>query len=175
MSGWKVIDHREVPSGGLSSIEFTSISGTYTDLMIVASLRSTQASTVEQVRLSINGSTANFTKRFVQGSGSASNSYSGTDSQMGYTSAANDTANTFGNLKIYIPNYAGSTNKSIYADTVDENSGTEAFQVIMASLWSQAAPITSLALSTQNGLLAQYSSATLYGITKGSSGGVTVS
>lgn len=175
MSAWTKIAHTEVPSGGQANITFSSIPSTYTDLVILASLRSTQASTVEQVRLSINGSTANFTKRFLQGSGSAPNSYSGSDNQMGYTSAGNDTTSTFGNLMIYIPNYAGSTNKSISADTVDENNGTEAFQVIMASLWSQTTAISSLALSTQNGNLAQYSSATLYGVTKGSSGGVTVS
>jgi hypothetical protein len=174
MSAWTVIAHTEL-SSAQANISFSSIAGSFTDLVILCSLRSTQASSVEQIRLNINSSTSNFTKRFLQGSGSATATYSGSDSQTGYASSGNNTSNTFGNGLIYIPNYAGSTAKIIYADIVTENNATEAFQVIHTGLWNVTNAITSIAISTQNGNLAQYSSATLYGITKGSSGGVTVS
>jgi hypothetical protein len=178
MSAWTVIAHTEVGSGGAANITFLNVGNipaTYTDLVILCSLRSTQASSVEQIRLTINTSTANFTKRFLQGNGSAADTFSGSDSQTGYASSGNNTASTFGNAMIYIPNYAGSTAKSISADVVTENNATEAFQVIHAGLWNITDAITKIAISTQNGNLAQYSSATLYGITKGSSGGVVVS
>lgn len=179
MSAWTFIAHTELTSAPASNITFMNVGNIpsiYTDLIILASLRSTQASTVEQVRIAINGSTANFTKRFLQGSGNTEFAYTGTDSQVGYMSSGQNTANTFGNLMIYIPNYSGSINKAIYADTVTENTAsTEAFQVIHSGVWAQTAAITSIALSPQNGQLAQYSSATLYGVTKGTSGGVTVS
>jgi hypothetical protein len=175
MSAWTVIAHTELSSAAAANITFSSIAATYTDLALVFSLRSTQASGNEQVRLTINGSTADFEKRGLQGNGSVTSSFGGFDSQIGYTSSGNNTASTFGNGMLYIPNYAGSTNKSISIDAVSETNATEAFQTIFAQLWSVTNPITSIAIRTLNGNLAQYSSATLYGITKGSSGGVTVS
>jgi hypothetical protein len=170
----KLIESKTLASAA-ASIEFTSIPQTFTDLVLVASLRSTAASTVEQVRININGSASNFTKRALQGSGSAVSSFSGSDSQMGYMASGNDTANTFGNLSIYFPNYTGSTFKSISADTTDENNATEAFQILMASLWSQTTAISSLSIYPQNGNLAIGSMVSLYGILKGSDGIVTTS
>jgi hypothetical protein len=75
-----------------------------------------------------------------------------------------DTANTFGNTDIYIPNYAGSANKSVSVDTVEENNGTTARALLGAILWSNTAAITALGLTPVSGSFVQYSTATLYGI-----------
>ena len=177
MSAWTVIAHTEVGSGGAANITFSSIPATYTDLVIKCSLRSTRTATsVDNVLLNINsqGNSTNITNRYLGGDGSSA--FSATGGVDGGVSATNaSTASTFGNNLIYIANYAGSTNKSISVDSVNENNATYALQVIAATLWSQTAAISSVSLVPANGSWTQYSSATLFGVTKGSSGGVTVS
>jgi hypothetical protein len=162
-----------VGSGGAASIDFTSIPGTMTDLMVQFSGRGTG-----DLKITFNGSSSGYTRRHLYGQGSSAGSSSGSDQYVGRSVPSANTANTFSSVQIYIPNYAGSTYKSYGSDSVDENNATTAYQIILAGLWSNTAAITSLSLSDYGGgglLLAQYSSATLYGITKGSLAGVTVS
>ncbi len=176
MSAWTVIAHTEVGSGGAANIQFTSIPATYTDLVIMVSTRINEGfATGEAIYITLNGSTSNFTNRYLQGDGSSGSS--GTLARyVASQSALLSTSNTFGSGYIYIPNYAGSTNKSISSDSVSENNATTAFQALHANLWSVTDAITSVTLvAGTNDAFVQYSSATLYGITKGSSGGVTVS
>ena len=151
-----------VGSGGASSIDFTSIPSTYTDLCVKLSGRT--STTQYLVSLSFNGSTTSFTRRSIVGDGSTASSFSGSDSQNIVASMSSDTANTFGNTEIYVPNYAGSSNKSVSVDTVEENNGTTARALLGAILWSNTAAITSLGLIPVSGNFAQYSTATLYGI-----------
>jgi hypothetical protein len=144
--------------------------------MIVASLRSLRGGfAVDEFFVKINTSTSNLTGRSLFGNGSSTSSYAVTSGAFAYGPAATATASTFGNFSLYFPNYAGSTNKSYSTDGVGENNATEANQVITAGLWSQTTAINAIALYASSGNLAEYSSATLYGITKGSSGGVVVS
>lgn len=156
-----------VGSAGATSFNFTNIPQGYRDLKIVFSGRNNYPGD-NLVFLSINGSTASLTTRWLNGNGSTAvsgNATSGTFAPLiGRTSDAGDTANTFGNSEIYIPNYANtSINKSISSDTVQENNGTAAFISLHASLWSSTSAITSVAVGAQDGWL-QYSTATLYGI-----------
>ena len=77
---------------------------------------------------------------------------------------------------MYIPNYTGSTNKSISVDSVTENNATNNLMNIQAGLWSNTAAITSILFTsdTAGGFLAG-STISLYKITKGSDGIVTTS
>lgn len=154
-----------VGSGGAANIEFTSIPATYTDLVIKASLRDTRNGPANDFSLEINGSAANRTYRALKGDGSAVSSFNGTNASIGVEDGDTATASTFGNAEIYIPNYAGSNNKSISADSAQENNQTAAEVWMVASLWSQTSAITSLKLVPNNGFsYKQYSTATLYGI-----------
>jgi hypothetical protein len=67
---------------------------------------------------------------------------------------------------MYIPNYASSNYKSFSIDSVTENNGTVAYQIMHAGVWSNTAAITSLTITAAGGNLAQYSTATLYGVYK---------
>lgn len=154
-----------VGSGGAANIEFTSIPGSYTDLKIVLSGRSTNSG-VDPAFITFNNSSTNLSYRSIFGDGSTAASYSGTDPQIQYLPGTNQTANTFNNAEIYIPNYAGSNNKSFSIDQVQETNGTTAYIVPKAGLWSNSAAITSIKLDPATGNFAQYSSATLYGISK---------
>ena len=93
---------------------------------------------------------------------------------IGDDPGANATSNTFGNTSVYIPNYAGSTNKSVSSDAVTENNATTASQQILASIWNNTSAITSIFVSDTGSNLVQNSTASLYGILRGS-GGATVS
>ena len=163
-----VIEHIELDASQ-SSITFTSIAADYTDLLLVCSLRSDANA---ETFLYPNGSTSNLSARFLRGSGSGADS---DDVLRWYSNPSSYTANTFSNMTAYFPNYAGSTAKSYSADSVTENNATASLQTINAGLWNDTTPISSLTIDLSNGNFVQYSSATLYGITAGSSGGVTVS
>ena len=153
----------EVGASGASSIDFTSIptDGTYTDLIVVTSLRFSVVT--DWVKLRLNGSATNFSARYVQGNGSAVATGTLTDFiVLGDHSTM--TANTFASSQIYFPNYTASTYKSISVETVQENNATSAVANIQASLWSNTAAINSITLVPNSGNFVQYSTATLYGI-----------
>ena len=158
-----------VGGGGAASMDFTSIPGTYTDLVLVISPRAT--STTATITVAFNGSAASFTGRYLQGNAASATSTTST-TLIGTSSISTDTANTFGSLQLLIPNYAGSANKTFSVDTVSENNGTTAYAQIFGGMWSNTAAITQVTVSLAN--FAQYSTAYLYGTLKGS-GGATVS
>ena len=172
----QVIQHIELGSQQ-NSIEFTSIPNTYTDLLIVFSGRTTSTGTGPGLEMAFNGSTSNFTTRSLQGAGSGSGvSFSTSTGYAGVLNANNTTSNTFNSISIYIPNYTSSANKSFSIASVSEANATAAYQDIIAGLWSQTAVISSIRLRQSASFdLVAGSSATLYGITKGSDGIVTVS
>jgi hypothetical protein len=151
---------------GAASMAFTSIPSTYTDLKIVCSTRQTGAAATASLAFTLNTLTTSFSYRALQGSGSAAASFSGSTGYWGQGDASTATANTFGNAEMYICNYAGSTNKCISADTVDENNATAAYAQLTAVLWSNTAAINAVSIVAGNGVFAQYSTATLYGISK---------
>lgn len=157
-----------VGSGGAANIEFTSIPGTYTDLALVLSLRSSGTGT-PYARLRFNGSTTGYSNRRLNGNGSTTGGGAPTDQYivLGVANTTTQTASTFSSHSVYIPNYAGSSNKSTSSDNVSENNATEAYIYLMAGLWSNSAAITSIAITEENAAnWGQYSSAYLYGIVK---------
>jgi hypothetical protein len=155
-----------VGGGGAASIDFTSIPSTYTDLVVKYSLKSVTA--LDIIRIRFNSNSSSYTYRLLRGSGSAAASFdqsslgNNTYGYGGYT--ATTAANMFGNGEVYIPNYAGSTNKSFSVDAVQEDNATTAYMALSADLWSNTAAITSITISGENYNLAQHSSAYLYGV-----------
>ena len=161
-----------------ASIEFTSIPSTFTDLVIVSSLRTDNnpdSATYGLAGLSINGSTANLTQRFLSGTGNIVVSGSGTAINI-VTAGSTNTANTFGNFAVYIPNYTSSVAKSISIDNVTENNATVAYQTLFAGLWNSTSVISSFAFTAGGaGNFVAGSIISLYGVLKGSDGIVTTS
>ena len=152
-----------VGSGGASSIDFTSIPSTYTDLVVKFSVRNDGGATWGT--LTLNGSSTGWTLKNLYGDGSSTGSQS--QSVNTYTVMQNntgDTANTFTNSEFYIPNYAGSNYKSISGEQTRENNGTSAYIYLHALLWSNTAAINRVTLNAITNNFAQYSTAYLYGI-----------
>lgn len=160
-----------VGAGGTTyNCDFTSIPQTYTDLVLVFSARSTTASGANYI--SINGRSAD-AQRLLIGSGSAASSTNATNQGGTYLvngdTISTDTANTFSNVIVYIPNYTSTAVKSLSIDGVTENNGTTAYQFLAAATQTNSAAITSISIG-QNAALAQYTTAYLYGLLKGSGG-----
>jgi hypothetical protein len=158
----------EVGLLGAASIDFTAIPATYTDLLVKVSARTNHSLGTVELYLTLNGSTANFSAKHALGNGAAASSGS-VARYLGQTQPSTDTANTFSSHDIYIPNYLSTTSpKSYSTDAVTENNGTTAFAVLVAGLWNPGtqAAITSLTVTPGAGSFVQYSTATLYGISK---------
>ena len=153
-----------VGAGGSASIDFTSIPSTYTDLVIKLSARYS-ASAFDGHYIAFNGSTSTFSGRYLLGSGSAASSGS-LARYLGTINGSSSTANTFTSTEIYCPNYSGSTNKSFSSDSVTENNATESYANMVAGLWATTSAITSISISLPTGNFVQYSTASLYGISK---------
>jgi hypothetical protein len=151
-------------SGGVANFTFTSIPGTFTDLVLKLSVRSVGTST-NAILLRLNGSSANGTIRALEGNGSAASSWTDTQSYAGNIPPSTYTASTFANNEVYIPNYAGSTNKSSSVDSVTENNATAALADLQANLWSNTAAVTSITLAPNgSNNFAEFSTAYLYGV-----------
>ena len=158
-----------VGSGGAANIEFTNIPQGYTDLCIKYSLRGTNANLYVNNRMRFNDSTSGYTGLLLARDGSTITSQTSSTSLIqwaNYSVGSTATGSTFSNGEVYIPNYAGSTNKSMSADYVTENNGTNAFTGMTAGLWANTSAITKVSLLPAAGEFAQYSTATLYVIQK---------
>jgi hypothetical protein len=152
-------------SGSQNTISFTSIPSTYTDLLLRASLRSNSAVTYDTIYLILNGSTSSFQFKTIQGNGSAATSYGNSNNTIGDIDGANNTANTFSLLDLYLPNYLASNNKSYSVDFAHEQNGTTAYLELEAGLWSNTAAITSLGVQLYGSLtFTTNSTFYLYGI-----------
>ena len=153
-----------VGAAGASSVTFNSIPQTgYTDLVVKMSGRSSAAN--NSISMTFNGSSANFTSRYINGSGTAASSGSRTDFyQSSVVDESGYTANTFGNTEIYIPNYVSANYKSFSIDGVIENNATLAYTALIAGLWSNTAAITSITIAPGGGNFAQHSTFSLYGV-----------
>lgn len=159
-----------VPAAGASSVTFTSIPQSYTDLQITMSSRVDAANGVAQ--LYFNGSTAS-DKRWLRVYGDGSSAVSGNSSGLSAyfrpigMNRSDQTASVFGNMSIYIPNYtSSSTYKSMSADGVNENNATFAEAALNAGLWESNSAITSITIIPSAGNFVQYSTFYLYGVAK---------
>lgn len=154
-------------SGTVSSIDFTSIPATYTDLVIKLSARANNGGTDIPIVVTFNGSTSGYTDRAVYGTGTSSGSVgTGTGSGIywNYQTGGGATSSTFGNGEIYIPNYAGSANKASLIDTVSENNASAAFIMLTTAVWSNTAAINRITLTPASASFVQYTTAYIYGV-----------
>ena len=155
-----------VGAGGASTIDFTSIPATYTDLVLKISTRQSvsNGSNGYYFDVTYNNTSANRSGRYLLNlDGSVSSS---TYTLWGLSDPSDFTATTFSNGELYIPNYASANFKSASMDSTNENNATGIRQILATGLWSDTAAITSVKLTAGGGTFVQYSTASLYGISK---------
>jgi hypothetical protein len=159
-STYTLIASSTVGAGGASSIDFTSIPSTYTDLCVHLSMRVSDAGPVD-TNIKFNNTDTNKSIVYLRGTGAGAGtgSYAYT---IGATNGSGQTASTFTSSTVYIPNYASTSyNKSFTADTAEENNATAAYSTMIAGLWTSTAAINQLTFVAN---FVQYSTAYLYGV-----------
>jgi len=153
-------------SSNTSSVTFSSIPSTYTDLVLIISANGGWG-----LNFRLNGDTAsNYSLTELAGAGTTSYSSrtSGyTNGYFTYNIGVPANANTYGTAVVNFMNYANTTtNKSIlsrFANAGDNGPGTECF----VNLWRSNSAITSIAISTyyvSGNYYASGSTFSLYGI-----------
>lgn len=160
---YKALSTVTVGAGGASTISFSNIPQTYTDLLVKLSVRTTFAGVADDVLLTLNGLSSGYSNKILYGNGSNAFSTSAYGNLVTSPPAANATANTFGNVEFYIPNYALTNSKVYSSDSVSENNATESYTHLIAGRNTTTNPITSISLAGV-GNFVQYSTATLYGV-----------
>lgn len=163
-----------VGSGGVGIVSFNNIPQTFTDLVIQMSVRTTRNNyPADNLLAQINNDGSSlYSSSFVYGNGStvSSGRTSGQTSLRDAILINGDTAtaNTFGTAQITIPNYTSSNFKSVIVDGVSEDNSSTGLPWLAAGLYRSTNPITAILFSPQNSpLIKQYSTFTIYGITKG--------
>lgn len=158
---------QSVGVAGSGTVSFSNIPQNYTDLMLIVSARSNRGTFMDEAMLTINsgGNTSN-TILSAGSSGASSNRTTSTTYLINALSipGANQTANVFGNMTIYIPNYAGNNYKQIIADNVSEDNGSNWGLGLIAGLYNSTSAITSLSFVPRIATIVQYSTFSLYGI-----------
>lgn len=158
-----------VAAGGTSSIVFSSIPATYTDLFVILSGRSSSSG---NTALNLNSSATGFSSRAVYafGTGTVASYTGGTD--IGRSTGSGDQTNNFGAMQIHLPNYRSSVSKpySVDAFAANYNGG---YITLYGGVWANNAAITSLTLLPPSGTFVENTTAYLYGVLVGS-GGATV-
>ena len=144
-----------------SSFTFSSISGSYTDLVLVATMQRTGSPANCLVR--VNGdSGSNYSNTFLYGDGSAAGSgRSSNQTQMQMDSRSFPPASGFNNMIANFQNYSNATTyKTVISRSNEASGGAEAF----VNLWRNTAAITSIEIRIGSGNFATGSTFTLYGI-----------
>jgi hypothetical protein len=144
----------------------------YTDLKVVMSARGDSTSGFpETVRLRFNNSsTSDYSWRglfSVTATPGSNNESSVTLIRAGSIPSVAQTANTFCNTEIYIPNYRSSNNKSVSVDATSESNSTTDFNyalILNAGVRANTAAITEINLSLSAGNFVANSTFSLYGV-----------
>jgi len=150
-----------------TTVTFSSIPQTYTDLIVVASVGN--ATTSSNMLIRFNSDTAsNYSQTTLAGDGSgavASNRYSGaTNISPIEREEISDIANTYSVSTININNYSNTTTyKSTLSRSSTPNSSSPGTDV-QAGLWRSTAAITSITLLVNTGSFITNSTFNLYGI-----------
>jgi hypothetical protein len=163
---YTLISSVTVGSGGSSSIDFTSIPSTYTDLQILCSLKTSfSGAQWGQVYLKFNTSSSSFSNQNLYGNGSSASSGSDLTTTGGFaTTGGTGGTNAFANNSIYISNYASSNYKSYSVNSAPEMNATSSLMILGANLWSNTAAINAISIVDYNASFVQYSTVYLYGI-----------
>jgi hypothetical protein len=166
-ANYVLLERVEVGATAVSSITFNSIPQTgYTDLKVVASVRTTYAGFLEMGLFFNGNASSGYSYRRLVGDGASATSGNATTGGgiITATLGTTATANVFSSHEIYIPNYTSTNSKSVSIDSTTENNATTSYLNLVAGLSTLATAITSVGLGIGAGNFVQYSSFSLYGL-----------
>jgi hypothetical protein len=148
---------------------FSSIPGTYTDLLLVSSMRGNES--YDYYGISFNGSTADFNSRWIFGQPATPSSGNRSDNYLSSTVANSIYPSTiFATTHLYIPNYTNTSFNKCFlwnAGQGNDNATYDSYNQLGAGQWSQTAAITSITVTAGNGGTKRFTTGStiyLYGI-----------
>jgi hypothetical protein len=151
-----------------SNITFSAVPQNFTDVVILLSGRCTLSAANYSWLLNFNAdSGSNYIQRRLYGSGTGTATDGAANTTIPATiNGGGETANTFSNYQIYLPNYSGATTKTVSIDGVTENNATAAFQFISAHSWNNTTGISTIdfTLNGAGNTWVAGSTVSLYGI-----------
>lgn len=149
-----------------ATVTFSSISGNYTDLILVCAARSATASTSDTYLMTFNGLTTSiYSRTRLLGTGSAASSAGRTSApNIDFEGLAGNTSasGTFTIGKVQVQNYSSSTT---YKTSLIRGDDANNYVLATAGLFASTAAITSISLATSStSNFMTGSTFTLYGI-----------
>lgn len=143
-------------SSAQATVTFSSISGTYTDLVLVIS---GSASASIDLRYTLNSdSSSNYSRTYIVGNGSSA--ISNGDSNLTYLPiSALETTQSMS-----LVNFMNYSNTTTFKTTLSRTGAASAFANEIVGLWRSTAAINNISLTTSSGTISSGSSFTLYGI-----------
>jgi hypothetical protein len=149
-----------------ASISFSSFAG-YTDVILVASTRSSHSAN-GPITIRFNGDTgSNYSYTRLYGSGSAASSdrfSNSTSIDFGFMPGTNSTSGIFGISTVHIQNYSNSTTNKTVLNRWNTDGSATPFTAAVVGLWRNTAAITSMSIAYTTGNILTGSTFTLYGI-----------
>ena len=145
------------------TVTFSSIPATYTDLVLVCSVRDTNGSGTISADMQLNSdSGSNYSTTVLRGNGSTADSLRSTSSTvMTYNYYPNGATSAFGTVIFNLMNYANTTtNKTVLI----RSNNPEGNLTANVSLWRNTAAINTVAVRSNTAFFVTGSTFTLYGI-----------
>lgn len=159
------IAEADLSGGDAASMSFTSISGSFTHLFLIGSVKSDDTTArTDNMNLQFNSDTGSNYEvyQFMATTSDNSGTNTAINSGMIMTAHVSNTTNDFSSFVMFIPNYADT---NMYKNVVGiTNAGDQQINV-NGGLWNNTAAITRIDLSPATGSnLKQYSKVTLFGL-----------
>jgi hypothetical protein len=143
------------------TVTFSSISGAYTDLVLVANFNTSVSN--QSTNITVNGDTgSNYSWTYLQGNGTAASSSRGSaDNRIFNGSSATAISGNTTNTIIQFQNYSNTTT---YKTTLSRSNASDYFTQATVGLWRNTAAITSITLTIPSANYIVGSTFTIYGI-----------
>jgi hypothetical protein len=156
-----------IGAGGATSVTFSSIPQTYTDLYILCSARTNRTGyNTDRITAKFNTVTTNTTYQEVQGGivfGTNAAKETNQGFGVGHSTTADAAASIFGISDCYIAGYSTANWKLGNENAANMNTDGNGFMYVSYSKWENSSAITSVELTSTNSWR-QYSTFYLYGI-----------
>ena len=172
-----LIAHTAVAAGGVYNVDFTSIPGSYDDLLLYISHQGSDFTSVAvSTSLRFNSDSAsNYSEVALRGVTSTPMPYKLTNQSQIIASQpesfSSGTNYPFAACKVLIPNYSNTSyNKQIIIEDIGGRMSSDNYTTLRAGLWRSTSAITDIRVGRQAtttvGKIAQHSTFSLYGIKK---------
>jgi hypothetical protein len=148
-----------------SSVTFSSISGSYTDLVLIINAKGTGFSgsgTYPYVRYNSDSGT-NYSRTWVTGNGSSASSSRGSSENLQYLVGGTYIDGTFNYNSI--THFADYSNTTTHKCIISRANNSSVQTDLLVGLWRSTSAITSIAIYSSSGNFDTGSTFTLYGIT----------